>query len=279
VGDLAAAFGPGDFSIDPSGGGVPVGPVTIGAEGGSPVVDEAADSRAGPVATPGRGTMVIYFYSYDPSGADGLESPAIAASAPAAAAPALDEIEGEAPDLADPPPVPQPTEPLALSDRPYRAPEAAEADPDGPPAVEEEPAPAAATEVPPPEEMTPPVEEPTAPIAAGLRLSAPPVDVAGWDEALGRLVEGVDDLAVGLGDLGASPSTLPWAVAAGLMLVASEAARRARPRPRLSAAFVDGSASVVDPADDPSDRPRALPLGSSVRRLVARGLSRWTTRR
>ncbi len=120
---------------------------------------------------------------------------------------------------------------------------------------------------------------PPVPIAAGLRLSAPPVDVAGWDDALARLVEGVDEVAVGLSDLGSSRATLPWAVVAGLMLVASEAARRARPRPRLAAAFVDGSASVVDPADDRSDRPRALPLGSSVRRLVARGLSRWTTRR
>lgn len=89
----------------------------------------------------------------------------------------------------------------------------------------------------------------------------------------------MDDLAAGIGDLGTSPATLPWVVAAGLMLVTSEAARRARPRPRLAAAFVDGSASVVDPADDVPGRPRALPLGSSVRRLVARGLSRWTTRR
>jgi hypothetical protein len=191
--------------------------------------------------------------------------------------------EVELADLASPPGVPQPMATSTGQHVPFAGVEDVAKDDVGAPASlggEVEPAPAGdapATE--PPTEGLPASEPPTAPIAAGLRLSAPLVDVAGWDEALGRLVEGVDDLAAGISDLGARPATLPWIVAAGLMLVASEAARRARPRPRLAAAFVDGSASVVDPADDPSDRPRALPLSSSVRRLVARGLSRWTTRR
>jgi hypothetical protein len=119
--------------------------------------------------------------------------------------------------------------------------------------------------------------EPPAPIDLGLRLTAPFLDATGWDEALGQLVEGVDDLLGGFEDLGGESSTLPWIVAGGLAVAASEAARRFRSRPGLAAAFVDGSASVVDPED--ADRRQAPQLSDSVRRLLARGLSRWTSRR
>ncbi len=282
VGIPPTAFGPNAYSIDPSGGGAPVGPITIGPGDQDPQVGEGAGRRVEAIEAGGGGTIVVYLYSSGSFGTDGTDILAMADDARGGdAAPALGGTADGVPDLADPPPVPQPTTPQALPFRVYLVPEVAEADPDGPPAAEGEPettTPPAAPEAPAPEE-TPPAEAPIDPIAAGLRLSAPPVDVSGWDEALGRLVEGVDDLTAGLRDLGTKPATMPWVVAAGLMLVASEAARRVRYRPRLAAGFVDGSASVVDPADEPCDRPRAQPLGSSVRRLVARGLSRWTTRR
>jgi hypothetical protein len=228
--------------------------------------------------------MENYYLSYSPLGEAAMGILPTDAGASCASMESIVGVsEVELADLASPPGVPQPMA-MTIGPRiPSAGTEAVPVDEAGAPAAldgKDEPAPAG--DVPaaePPTEAPPASEPPPAPIAAGLRLSAPPVDVAGWDEALNRLVEGVDDLAIGIGDLGASPATLPWVVAAGLMLIASEAARRARPRPRLAAAFVDGSASVVDPADDPSDRPRALPLGSSVRRLVALGLSRWTTRR
>lgn len=123
--------------------------------------------------------------------------------------------------------------------------------------------------------------EPPGPIGVGLRLAAPLIDAAGWDEALGRLVEGADDLLDGLGTLGDEATYVPWIVAAGVALGASEAARRARSRPKFAAAFVDGSVSVVDPEAGPGSGavPRGATLSDSVRRLLARGLSRWTTRR
>ena len=122
-------------------------------------------------------------------------------------------------------------------------------------------------------------EDLPAPISLGLRLTAPFLDATGWDEALGQLVGGVDDLLGGLEDLGGEPGYLPWVVAAGVAVTATEVARRARTRPGFAAAFVGGSVEAVDPADVPRGRTRGAMLSDSVRRLLARGMSRWTTRR
>ena len=59
----------------------------------------------------------------------------------------------------------------------------------------------------------------------------------------------------------------------------AEVARRARTRPGFAAAFVGGSAEAVDPLGAPRGRTRGAMLSDSVRRLLARGMSRWTTRR
>ena len=149
----------------------------------------------------------------------------------------------------------------------------------------ERPRPRRSREAPAPAERRGPGEgeadpaEPPAPIGLGLRLTAPLLDAAGWDAAVDRLADGVDDLLSGLADLGAEANYVPWVVAAGAALGASEVARRVRSRPGLAAAFVDGSVSVVEPEDDLRGWPRGAMLSGSVRRLLARGLSRWTTRR
>lgn len=118
-----------------------------------------------------------------------------------------------------------------------------------------------------------------APIGLGLRLTAPFLDATGWDEALGQLVEGVDGLLGGLDDLGGEAGYLPWVVAAGAAVTATEVARRARARPGFAAALVGGSVEAVDPVGAPRGRTRGAMLSDSVRRLLARGMSRWTTRR
>jgi hypothetical protein len=288
-GDLASSSGAGSSSLPPSPVGVvlgptigpsaPVGPQSGPAASAPTLIGDPIGPRSDGIESTVLEPMEAYYFSYSPvEGAAMGILPTSGRLGCASMASIVGEWGVEVIDLADPPGVPQPTAEPPSPGPPAPVAEAAEDGAAGPGAAVEGEAPRApaATGAPTPEATTP-AEDPPAPIAAGLRLSAPPVDVADWDDALGRLVEGVDDLAAGLHDLGASPATSPWVVAAGLMLVASEAARRARPRPRLAAAFVDGSASVVDPADDLSDRPRAL--GSSVRRLVALGLSRWTTRR
>ena len=80
------------------------------------------------------------------------------------------------------------------------------------------------------------------PIGVGLRLAAPIFDLKAWEDAIDHLVGGVDDILEGLDDLAGDDAYLPWAVGAGLALVASEASRRARSRRSLALAAVDGSA-------------------------------------
>jgi hypothetical protein len=81
-----------------------------------------------------------------------------------------------------------------------------------------------------------------APIGSDLLLQAWSNNAASWDEALEELVGGVDELITGLVDFEGEAAYLPWAVGAGLALAASEAARKARPRPDPYLAYVDGSA-------------------------------------
>jgi hypothetical protein len=81
-----------------------------------------------------------------------------------------------------------------------------------------------------------------APIGSDLLLQAWSNNAASWDEALEELVGGVDELITGLVDFEGEAAYLPWVVGAGLALAASEAARKARPRPDPYLAYVDGSA-------------------------------------
>jgi hypothetical protein len=81
-----------------------------------------------------------------------------------------------------------------------------------------------------------------APIGSDLLLQAWSNNAASWDAALEELIGGVDEMITGLVDFEGDASYLPWAVGAGLALAASEAARKARPRPDPYLAYVDGSA-------------------------------------
>ncbi len=256
-------------------GGPEPGPVLIGA---------AVGPQAGGIQPAVLRPMESFYLSYSPldSAAMGI-LPTAGGGACASMASIVGEGVGEAieaADLADPPAPPQRAAASDLAVIHIAGAEAVAGVAAVPPAAVAVDVEAAPTEAPvapesPSAEDETAEEAPPEPIGVGLRMTAPLIDVAGWDAALARLVEGVDGLVEAVEDLGAEPTYLPWAVAAGLMVTASEAARRARSRPSLAAAFVDGSVSVVDP----DDGPRASPLGSSVRRLLARGLSRWTTRR
>jgi hypothetical protein len=98
----------------------------------------------------------------------------------------------------------------------------------------------------PADESVPETEVP-APIASDLILAGLPFDTQVWDEAVDRLVVGVGDLLSSLDDPGNDNAYLPWILAAGVALSASEAARFRRSRQSFAMAMVDGS--VVEPAD------------------------------
>lgn len=284
LGPFAAVALP-SASVSLAGEGRTYGPGPSSSIGGT----QAAGAQ-GPALLPTTDPYLSY-HPVDPAAMGIL--PSYAAQPCASMASIVGEVEIEVADLDEPASPPQPATEPELGDALHaraRADETASASAAGAvsaPAAAPEAVPTADPGATPAEPVPAPTSsegeadpvDPPAPIGLGLRLTAPLLDAAGWDEAVGQLVEGVDGLLSGLADLGGEANYVPWVVAAGAALGASEVARRVRSRPGLAAAFVDGSVSVVEPEGDHRGWPRGAMLSDSVRRLLARGLSRWTTRR